>query len=473
MTDQTVATTVERTARAATQCPEVQLQSLFQRGKQLWEYGEYEAAKAAFRQAIKLDAEHTPSYEWLGAVLRELGELREAIRMWRTAETLAPNHPRVLLNLGVGLFELGKFFAASRTDEPLQLLRRAVACSPTPYGRAWFNLGNVLYVHGNYAAARDAYQAALDAEPGLGVAYRNLGNALFRLDQPTAALAAYQRALDAGDTQGAAHHNLGLAALRVRAAETAASAFRAAVTLRPTDGESWLGLGNALAMQGEFQAARAALTEARASRGGQYPEAALDLSKVLLAMGQAEAAVEVLSKQLTVTPLPGLYRQLSRAYIKLGRLPEAVQTLQRFVATPAGDTALGYYELGVALAQCEPPYVAEQAFRTAIEKSHGVYPEAWHRLGRVLMRQNKLVLAVEAFERAIEQRPDFAEALRDLGQALYRSSDLHAADAALNAAIRVERMTGRVSQQAVWEVESELWAGLRQAACLYDLPSSP
>lgn len=473
MTDQTVTTTLEQAARASASAVESQLQNLFQRGRQLWERGEYDAAKAAFRQAVKLDAEHAPSYEWLGAVLRDVGELREAVRMWRTAETLAPDNPRVLLNLGVGLFELGRFFVANRTDEPLQVLRRAVACSPTPYGRAWFNLGNVLYAHGDDAGARDAYQSALAAEPGLGVAHRNLGNALFRLNQPTAALAAYRRALDAGDTQVAVHHNLGLAALRLGDAETAEAAFRTAVALRPTDGESRLGLGNALAMRGEFRAAQEAFAEACASRGGQYPEAALDLGKALLAMGRAEAAVEALSKQLTLTPAPGLYRQLSRAYVKLGRLPEAVQTLRRFVATPAGDTAQGYYELGVALAQCEPPHVAEQAFRTAIEKSHGVYPEAWHRLGRALMRQNKPVLAVEAFRYAIEQRPDFAEALRDLGQALYRSSDLHAADAALNAAIRVERTTGSLNRRALWEVEPELWSGLRQAACLYDWPSVP
>ena len=472
MTDQTVTTAFDR-SRTSTRAPEAELHHCFQRGRQLWEQGDFEAARNAFRQAIRCDAEHGPSYQWLGAVLRDMGELREAVRMWRTAETLAPNDPQALLNLGVGLFELGRFFIASRTEEPLQLLRRAIANAPKPYGKAWFNLGNVLYVHNDYAAASEAYQNALVAEPGLGVAYRNLGNTWLRLNRPAEACAAYRQALQLGDTQVATYHNLGLAALRLGDGKAAESAFHTAVTMRPTDGESWLGLGNARAVQGDLPGAQSAFNEARASRGGQYPEATLDLGKVLLAMGQPQAAVEVLARALAVSPLPELYRQLSRAYVKAGQLSEAAQTLRQFVATPAGNTAQGYYELGLVLSQCEPPYVAEQAFRTALEKSGGHYPEAWHRLGRTLMRQNKPRLAIEAFQFAIEQRPDFAEALKDLGQALYRSSDLHAADAALNAALRFERTTGQLYGQDVWQVEPELYAGLRQAACLYDLPSIP
>ena len=472
MTDQTVTTAFDR-ARIPARATETELRHLLQRGCQLREQGDFEAARESFRQAIRCDAEHVPSYQWLGAVLRDMGELREAVRMWRTAETLAPDDPQVLLNLGVGLFELGRFFITSRTEEPLQLLRRAIAHAPIPYGRAWFNLGNVLYVHNDYAAAAEAYQTALAAEPGLGVAHRNLGNAWLRLNRPAEACTAYRQALQLGDTQVATYHNLGLAALRLRDSEAAETAFHTAVTMRPTDGESWLGLGNARAMQGDFPGAQSAFTEARASRGGQYPEAALDLGKVFLAMGQPQAAVEVLARTLAVSSLPGLYRQLSRAYVKVGQLSEAAQTLRQFVATPAGNTAQGYYELGLVLSQCEPPYVAEQAFRTALEKSGGRHPEAWHRLGRTLMRQNKPRLAIEAFQAAIEQRPDFAEALKDLGQALYRSSELHAADVALNAALRFERTTGQLNVQDVWQVEPELYTGLRQAACLYDLPSIP
>jgi tetratricopeptide (TPR) repeat protein len=394
--------------------------------------------------------------------------------MWRTAETLDPHNPQVLLNLSVGLFELGRFFVASQTEEPLQLLRRAIANAPIPYGKAWFNLGNVLYAYNDYQAALEAYQAAVAAEPGLGVAYRNLGNTWFRLNRSDKAWEAYQQALQLGDTQASTYHNLGLAALSMQNGAMAEAAFHTAVTMRPTDGESWLSLGNAKALQGDFPGAQVALTEALSSRGGQYPEASLDLGKAYLAMNQPEQAAEILSQALSTSSLPGLYLQLSRAYVKLGRLAEAAQVLRRFVATPHGDTAQGYYELGVVLSQCEPPYVAEQAFRTAIEKSRdGYYPEAWHRLGRMLMRQSKPRLAVEAFQRAIEQRPDFAEALKDLGQALYHSSDLRAADIALNAALRVERTTGQLKTQAVWQVEPQLYAGLRQASCLYDLPTLP
>ncbi|MGQ9898104.1 MAG: tetratricopeptide repeat protein [Acidobacteriota bacterium] len=472
MTDQTVTTTFDH-AHTPSRATEVQQQHFLQRGRRLWEQGDFEAARDAFHQAIRCDADYVPSYQWLGLVLRDMGELRESVRMWRTAETLAPHDPQVLLNLGVSLFELGRFFIANRTDEPLQLLRQAIANAPAPYGKAWFNLGNVLYVYNDYAAAAEAYQTALSVEPGLGVAHRNLGNAWLRLNRPTDGREAYRQALQLGDTQVATYHNLGLASLRLQDGEAAETAFYTAVTMRPTDGESWLGLGNARAMRGDFSAAQAAFTEAQASRGGQYPEAALDLGKTFLAMGQPEAAIDVFSRALAMSLLPALYRQLSRAYAKLGRLSEAAQTLRHLLAMPAGNTAQDYYELGLVLSQYEPPYVAEQSFRTAIEKSGGYYPEAWHRLGRVLMRQNKAQLAIEAFQSAIEQRPDFAEALRDLGQALYRSSDLQAADTALNAALRFERTTGRLSPQDVWQVEPERYTGLRQAACLYDLPSVP
>lgn len=77
-----------------THATETDLQHFFQQGRRLWEQGEVEAARGMFRQALRCDPEHVPSYQWLGAVLRERGELREAVRMWRTAETLDPHNPQ-------------------------------------------------------------------------------------------------------------------------------------------------------------------------------------------------------------------------------------------------------------------------------------------------------------------------------------------------------------------------------------------
>jgi TonB family protein len=87
----------------------------------------------------------------------------------------------------------------------------------------------------------------------------------------------------------------------------------------------------------------------------------------------------------------------------------------------AGETARG-----VELYRRGDNEGALKALREATKRERS-NPEAWHYLGLALLKAEKLRDARRAFERAVELRPDFAEALTGLAYALLRRGDAYAA----------------------------------------------
>lgn len=117
-----------------------------------------EDAKAAYRRALELDAEHADAHLNLGRLLHEEGALAEAEVHYRSALTAEPESARAFYNLGVALEDGGR-----------------------------------------RAGAVEAYEAALRLDPDLAVAHFNLSRLLEGLGRPAEALghlSEYKRLLE-------------------------------------------------------------------------------------------------------------------------------------------------------------------------------------------------------------------------------------------------------------------------------------
>lgn len=269
----------------------------------------YKRAAAGIRQALALRPGEAVFHYNLANVLRDAGQLDDAIASYRAALALRPQDADTLLNLGNALAAHGELAAAA--DSYRALLRHA------PQQReAQVNLGQVLRALGDVAGARAAYQAvvaldagnvaahlglgalcqeagdfatayrhyqaALQTDPGCAPAWNTLGTWHQERGERPAAADCYRRALALDSECGFIHHaeahnNLGtLFADDDRAAE-AEACYRAALAVRPEFAEAHKNRGAVLQALGRHDEALASFREAVRLRP-DFAEAAYKLA---------------------------------------------------------------------------------------------------------------------------------------------------------------------------------------------------
>jgi Tfp pilus assembly protein PilF len=140
-------------------------------------------------------------------------------------------------------------------------------------------------------------------------------------------------------------------------------------------------------------------------RPGLKSEAYNLKGSILVSMEKPEEAIQsfknALKDELYATPEYACYN-LASVYYQTGRYPEAEQSAKK---------ALG-------------------------ENSH--YAPAWNILGQAFMKQEQDKHAIEAFEKAILEFPQYTEAHWELAQALFKTGDTNSAVRHLREVIRLD-----------------------------------
>ena len=151
--------------------------------------GQLEQALALYRQILAADPNHAETWSNLGTVLKKKGELGEAIEAFRRAVALRPSYAEAYNNLGNALKSAGQ------TEEAIAAYRQALALRPQ-FPQAWFNLGNVLKDAGRLDDAISAYRQALALQANFPAAHANLGNAMKDRADLDEAIACYRKSLE-------------------------------------------------------------------------------------------------------------------------------------------------------------------------------------------------------------------------------------------------------------------------------------
>lgn len=133
--------------------------------------GDLEAAVRDYRAALALVPEHPYALHYLGVVAYQRGRAEEALPMLQRAATLVPHEPEFHNNLGLALAAL------DRNEEAAAAHRQALAYRPDHAG-AWNNLGLAQRAQNDLVGAIDSYRRALAHAPGFTQARWNLALAL-------------------------------------------------------------------------------------------------------------------------------------------------------------------------------------------------------------------------------------------------------------------------------------------------------
>jgi serine/threonine-protein kinase len=126
-------------------------------GNAFCDQGKLPEAEAAYRKAIALDGKDSVAYDGLGNALYKRQNYPEAIAAYRKAIALNLTYAEAYYGLGLALTQ-------QQLPDAEAAYRKAIALAPDlarPYGA----LGFVLMQQGQFAAAREANQKALDLLP--------------------------------------------------------------------------------------------------------------------------------------------------------------------------------------------------------------------------------------------------------------------------------------------------------------------
>ncbi len=205
-----------------------------------WRQGQvYTDLETLWRDTLQKNAGAWIAHNNLANILKERGQLDQAIGHYRQALLLEPGSAQIHLNLADAHRARGESAAA------LRHYRRALKAEPDRV-ETYLKLGNALLGQNAVAEAIEHYRQALRLAPDLALAHSNLGAALAIQRQDAEAIEHYRRALQLKPDFAEAHNNLGrLLALRGQFA-AAIDHYRRALQLKPTYRQARANLAEAL-----------------------------------------------------------------------------------------------------------------------------------------------------------------------------------------------------------------------------------
>ena len=238
------------------------------------------------------------------------------------------------------------YLEANRLDAALRQLNEAVRLDPTA-GRH-YDVGRVLLIQQNYAAAESAFRKALELKPAFTEALYGLAVVRHGQHNLDEAIELYGRALGGDPSNASGHYNLGRAFAERGQLDRAIQSYHRAIELAPEDADSHQSLARALVKQNNVAEAiyryRRTL-EIEPDRVG----ALLDLAWIIATAPNVELRVPAegvrlaeravrLTKGVNATALD----TLAAAYAAAGQTDRAIETAESAlkVALESGERQL-------------------------------------------------------------------------------------------------------------------------------------
>ncbi len=219
----------------------------FQRGTALSSEQQWQAALAAFREAVRVDPSHALAHAWLGNILSQLGDHEAAVTAYDRAIEFKPDFARVVSNRAQAQAQLGRLAEARMSHD------QAISLDPSD-AAIHFNRGAFLSEIGDTDGAVASYRAAIALKPDYADAFCNLGLVQQEAGQRDAAMESYTRAIAINPRLATAYNNRGNLFRSKRQFEEAARDFRQAIALAPDSADIHFNIGQMALLQGDLTA---------------------------------------------------------------------------------------------------------------------------------------------------------------------------------------------------------------------------
>lgn len=277
----------------------------------------------------------------LGDVYANAGDYEQANVYYDRATQLDPKCADCYYRWWAALYDQGDYEAAV---EPIQ---RAIDLSPEDYTYL-ANLGKTYYHLEDEQNAKSAFRRAVAIAPAY--AFNSWGNALYELERYDEAVVKYQQAIEMAPDDATYYSNLGGAYKEMEEYELAMAAYAEAVALNPNYDAVYNRWGNILYNLERYEEAAEKYRQAiaidpndavyRSNLGGAYRK-----------LGEWELAAEAYAAAVEIDPTYAhAWNQWGNALYAQGRYADAADKYQQAVNLQP-DTPVYHYNLGLAYYQ--------------------------------------------------------------------------------------------------------------------------
>jgi tetratricopeptide (TPR) repeat protein len=374
-----------------------------------------------------IDDDHAHARE-----LAKRGNYAEALAEYQKLYQRAETDPLFVAEYAHWLARAGKL------EQAKELLLAAKAVAPSDH-RIALELGSVLERKGEDSLAVSEFERALELQPNHSRTRVALGDLLRTEGRIDEAIAALEPAAKSGSNEDRARALTVLGRCLMLKGDTgrARALLKEAVERAPASVNTWVAAAYAfLDSKDQTDVARALEHGIRVSK--LAPEAALGqrlLGRIHERRGARADAIAAYRQALVLEPSSAAARErLLRLSLEDEDFKTAHQQSEALLSLAPTDPQ-NQFMAGLVEARMGHPDPAREHYRRAAELKNGHYPEAWFNLGKVESDADNAALAIEAYQRAIEEKPDYAAAWNNLGRSELDHGDSEAAQTAFEKAI--------------------------------------
>ncbi len=283
------------------------------------------ARRRELESRAKVESSNFESFNELGLVREDAGDLDGALSAFQRAVALAPSVAALHLNIG-RIYDL-----KGMPKDSIAAYETALRIDPD-YSDAWNNIGVVYLEANDYDKALAAFEKLIMRTPQSSTAWMNLGLAAFRSDRPQRAREAFDRSLQLNPRGAEAYLNRAILRLSGNDVEGAKSDLQSALREQPENAEAHYNLG--IVQEQLRNGAEAAAEYMRAIElNPRHALAYNNLGILYSDRGESRRAIESYLRGIAVDPKnSGLRNNLAMEYVKLGNLTEAITQYQEAIA---------------------------------------------------------------------------------------------------------------------------------------------
>ncbi len=294
--------------------PQTTIDEIFQTGVRFQSLGHLEQATARYQQVLQHQPTHVHALNNMGIVLQDQGALAEAREYFQRALILRPDFVEAMNNLATLLNQQGQ------PDAALTLWQRALFTRPD-YLEALYNAGCLLLSRGEWALAREMLTRAEQQAPDHPDILMQLGRVHWQQGQLDQAIHTWQRCLALQPHHVALLNLLGMAWDARGDGDRAMACLQKALQLEPNTPELHNNCGNLLQKRLQPEPALAHYREALRLKP-DYGDAWSNLGGCLHQLGRLPEALEALQRAQAIQPhAPSAHYNESLIRLLMGDYP--------------------------------------------------------------------------------------------------------------------------------------------------------